>query len=51
MDNLLDDLDEGEKFVKRKHRHSKLSGESRKKSLSTKNLTGTGAATKAPDVV
>ena len=51
MDNLLDDLDEGEKLVKRKHRHSKLSGESKKKSLSTKNLTGSGAATKAPDVV
>ena len=51
VDNLLDDLDEGEKLVKRKHRHSKLSGESKKKSLSTKNLTGSGAATKAPDVV
>jgi hypothetical protein len=51
VDNLLDDLDEGEKLVKRKHGRSKLSGESKKKSLSSKNLTGVGSTTKTSDVV
>ena len=51
VDNLLDDLDEGEILVKRKHGHAILSGESKKKSLSTKNLTGVGSAKKTSDAV
>ena len=51
VDNLLDDLDDGEQLVKRKHGRSKLSGESKKKSLSTKNLTGVGSAKKTSDAV
>ena len=51
VDNLLDDLDEGETLVKRKHGHAKLSGESKKKSLSTKNLSGVGSAKKTSDAV
>ena len=47
----MDDLDEGEKLVKTKHGHSKLSGQSKKKSLSSKNLTGVGSTTKTSDVV
>ena len=51
VDNLLDDLDGAEKLQKHKQRHSKLSGYSKKKSLSSKNLTGLGPTTKTSDIL
>ena len=51
VDNLLDDLDGVEKLQKHKQRHSKLSRHSKKKSLSSKNLTGLGPTTKTSDIL